>query len=80
MAKEETTILGNDIQLPEIHFESGYFATVFSLLDVAFGTFYMPERAMPALGITEPHYPTTWVGQTIYPFRIWARRLTARSG
>jgi sterol desaturase/sphingolipid hydroxylase (fatty acid hydroxylase superfamily) len=64
----------------EIEGSGSNFATVFSLLDVAFGTFYMPERAMPALGITEPHYPTTWVGQTIYPFRIWARRLTARSG
>ena len=36
--------------------------------------------AVPALGVTEPQYPTSWVGQTIYPFRVWARRMTARSG
>lgn len=64
----------------EVEGSGSNFATVFSLFDVAFGTFYMPKRAVPLLGITEPQFPTTWVGQTLYPFRIWARRLIARSG
>ncbi len=64
----------------EIEGTGSNFTTVFALIDVVFGTFYMPKRKVPALGITERPFPDTWVGQTLYPFRVWAGRLMARSG
>jgi sterol desaturase/sphingolipid hydroxylase (fatty acid hydroxylase superfamily) len=56
------------------------FATVFALYDRAFGTFYLPRRQIPPLGVTEPAFPTTWLGQVIYPFKVWANWLIARQG
>lgn len=50
------------------------FATIFSLFDLIFGTFHVPAGKVPDLGVSEPAFPRSWFGQTIYPFRIWARR------
>jgi sterol desaturase/sphingolipid hydroxylase (fatty acid hydroxylase superfamily) len=54
------------------------FASVFSIFDVIFGTFRMPDEALPALGVAERGYPSQWLGQTLYPFRVWTARLLAR--
>jgi sterol desaturase/sphingolipid hydroxylase (fatty acid hydroxylase superfamily) len=64
----------------EVEGSGANFTTVFSLIDVIFGTFYMPKRAIPALGIATRSFPTTWFGQTLYPFKVWAGRLIARLG
>ena len=64
----------------EVEGSGSNFTTVFALIDVVFGTFYMPKRDVPALGITEHAFPDTWVGQTLYPFKVWAGRLFARTG
>ena len=46
------------------------FAPVFSLWDVLFGTFYMPEGIVPAhYGVEDPAFPQGFLGQLIYPFR-----------
>jgi len=60
----------------EIEGTGSNFSTVFSLYDLVFGTFYMPPRQIPALGITERQFPETWLGQVLYPFRVWTRRMT----
>ncbi len=59
----------------EVEGSGSNFATVFALYDLAFRSFYMPPRAVPALGITEPRFPGTWLGQILYPFRVWAGRM-----
>jgi len=47
------------------------FASNFSLWDVLFGTFYMPEGKLPeTYGVKEPNFPTTFGGQLIYPFLV----------
>lgn len=51
------------------------FATVFSLFDVMFGTYRVPGRAVPPLGIDEPGFPGGWLGQTLWPLRCWAAAL-----
>nr|WP_281500710.1 sterol desaturase family protein [Kordiimonas marina] len=51
------------------------FASVFALYDVIFGTFYSPKHEAGALGVSDPAYPGTWWGQTLYPFRVWVRAL-----
>ena len=54
------------------------FASTFSIWDYLFGTFYMPEGKLPeAYGVDEPNYPTSWVGQMIYPFKAFTARLQA---
>jgi hypothetical protein len=46
------------------------FAPLFSLWDVLFGTFYMPERRVPAnYGIDDPSFPQSFIGQLVYPFQ-----------
>ena len=64
----------------EIEGTGSNFTTVFALIDVVFDTFYMPKRKVPALGITERPFPKTWVGQTLYPFKVWAGWMIARMG
>jgi len=64
----------------EVEGSGSNFTTVFALIDVVFGTFYMPRRDVPALGISEYKFPDTWLGQTLYPFKVWAGRLFARTG
>jgi sterol desaturase/sphingolipid hydroxylase (fatty acid hydroxylase superfamily) len=46
------------------------FASTFPVLDLLFGTFYMPERELPhAYGIADRAFPETFGGQLLYPFR-----------
>jgi sterol desaturase/sphingolipid hydroxylase (fatty acid hydroxylase superfamily) len=46
------------------------FAPLFSLWDVLFGTFYMPESQVPAhYGVDDPDLPEGFLGQLAYPFR-----------
>jgi len=46
------------------------FAATFPILDVLFGTFYMPENKLPAAyGIADRSFPPSFGQQMIYPFR-----------
>ncbi len=46
------------------------FAPTFPLLDIVFGTFYMPEGKMPEIyGNGDDHFPESFVGQMLYPFK-----------
>jgi sterol desaturase/sphingolipid hydroxylase (fatty acid hydroxylase superfamily) len=46
------------------------FAGTFPVIDLMFGTFYMPERELPdAYGIGDPQFPRSFGGQLLYPFR-----------
>jgi sterol desaturase/sphingolipid hydroxylase (fatty acid hydroxylase superfamily) len=46
------------------------FGSLLSVWDVLFGTFYMPERALPArYGIDDAQFPKGFLGQTVHPFR-----------
>ena len=49
------------------------FAPTFPLLDVAFGTFYMPEGKLPehygVIGVGGGKIPEDFIGQLIYPFK-----------
>jgi sterol desaturase/sphingolipid hydroxylase (fatty acid hydroxylase superfamily) len=46
------------------------FGSLLSLWDVLFGTFNMPEHALPAdYGIDDPQFPRGFLGQTVHPFR-----------
>jgi sterol desaturase/sphingolipid hydroxylase (fatty acid hydroxylase superfamily) len=46
------------------------FASTFPLLDVVFGTFYMPRGQMPErFGTGEPDFPDDFLGQLFYPLR-----------
>lgn len=45
------------------------FAATFPVLDVLFGTFYMPKGERPDhYGVAEPEYPTSFPGQLAHPF------------
>ena len=45
------------------------FAGTFPILDLLFGTFYMPRGALPdRYGIAERNYPTSFAGQFVHPF------------
>jgi sterol desaturase/sphingolipid hydroxylase (fatty acid hydroxylase superfamily) len=45
------------------------FAATFPILDVLFGTFYMPEGEIPDhYGIGEREFPTSFQGQLVHPF------------
>ncbi len=48
------------------------FSTLFALWDALFGTWYCPHRKVGALGIDDTGFPTSWAGQMVWPFRIWA--------
>ncbi|HLH98455.1 MAG TPA: sterol desaturase family protein [Xanthobacteraceae bacterium] len=46
------------------------YASTFPILDVLFGTFYMPENKLPALyGIADRAFPEGFGAQMLYPFR-----------
>jgi sterol desaturase/sphingolipid hydroxylase (fatty acid hydroxylase superfamily) len=46
------------------------FAPTFPVLDMIFGTFYMPHDAFPDnFGVDDPHFPKSIEQQLIYPFR-----------
>lgn len=46
------------------------FAPTFPLIDIVFGTFYMPEGELPKdYGIIGGKVPETFIGQLIYPFK-----------
>lgn len=46
------------------------FAPTFPLLDIVFGTFYMPEGKLPqTYGITGTHIPESFLGQMAWPFK-----------
>lgn len=49
------------------------FATIFAFYDVVFGTYHLPDEPVPLLGIDEPEFPKTWVGQFLFPFRRWVQ-------
>lgn len=54
------------------------FATVFSVFDRAFGTYYVPGLCNVPLGVTEDQYPGTGViRHLIHPFASWARSSAA---
>jgi sterol desaturase/sphingolipid hydroxylase (fatty acid hydroxylase superfamily) len=53
------------------------FATVFSIYDVMFGTFYCPKHRAKDLGVNGPDYPTSFIGQLWYPFDHWGRLVFA---
>jgi sterol desaturase/sphingolipid hydroxylase (fatty acid hydroxylase superfamily) len=46
------------------------FAPTLPILDVIFGTFYMPEGVLPdAFGVDDEHFPDSFLAQMFYPFR-----------
>jgi sterol desaturase/sphingolipid hydroxylase (fatty acid hydroxylase superfamily) len=46
------------------------FAPTFPVLDLMFGTFYMPKRGLPdAYGIADRQFPPSFARQLLYPFR-----------
>ncbi len=48
---------------------SSNFAGTFPLLDLIFGTFYMPTDELPdAYGVDDPYFPTSFIGQLRHPF------------
>lgn len=57
------------------------FAPTFPVLDMMFGTFYMPKGKLPeAFGADDPSIPEDFVGQMIYPFKkIRKKRSSAES-
>jgi len=55
------------------------FATVFALYDYMFGTWYYPHKDCGQLGIIDHEYPDHWLGQTLYPFKVWGKKLLSTS-
>lgn len=54
------------------------FASTFPVLDLLFGTFYMPEGVLPErFGNGDPDFPDDFVGQMIYPF-VPRRRISVQ--
>jgi sterol desaturase/sphingolipid hydroxylase (fatty acid hydroxylase superfamily) len=46
------------------------FASTFPVIDLIFGTFYMPKQALPAAyGVADPRFPGGFGAQMIYPFK-----------
>jgi sterol desaturase/sphingolipid hydroxylase (fatty acid hydroxylase superfamily) len=46
------------------------FAPTFPVLDLIFGTFYLPAAALPDnYGIADKNFPSTFGAQMVYPFR-----------
>jgi len=64
--------------LKEVEGSGNNFTTIFSIIDVVFGTFYLPKKELGALGVSEADFPTTWRGQFVYPFRVWGKALMVR--
>lgn len=49
---------------------SSNFAGTFPVIDLIFGTFYMPEKQLPdAYGIDDKNFPASFGAQIVYPFR-----------
>lgn len=49
---------------------SSNFAGTFPVIDLVFGTFYMPEKQLPdAYGIDDKNFPASFGAQIVYPFR-----------
>jgi sterol desaturase/sphingolipid hydroxylase (fatty acid hydroxylase superfamily) len=47
------------------------FASTFPILDILFGTFYMPKGELPdGYGIGEPEYPASFPAQLVHPFTL----------
>jgi sterol desaturase/sphingolipid hydroxylase (fatty acid hydroxylase superfamily) len=47
------------------------FAPTFPILDILFGTFYMPKGELPdRYGIGEPEYPRSFPAQLVHPFTL----------
>jgi len=46
------------------------FATIFSLYDVIFGTFYCPLNPAKQLGVSDINYPSGFVGQLNHPIKL----------
>ena len=47
------------------------FASTFPILDILFGTFYMPKGELPdRYGIGEPEYPASFPAQLVHPFTL----------
>jgi sterol desaturase/sphingolipid hydroxylase (fatty acid hydroxylase superfamily) len=56
------------------------FAATFPILDVIFGTYYMPAGELPSeFGSGEADFPVGFWGQLIHPFESPSRRLETRS-
>jgi sterol desaturase/sphingolipid hydroxylase (fatty acid hydroxylase superfamily) len=52
------------------------FATIFSVFDRAFGTYYVPGLCTVPLGVTEDQYPGKgMIRHLLHPFVAWARTL-----
>jgi sterol desaturase/sphingolipid hydroxylase (fatty acid hydroxylase superfamily) len=51
------------------------FATVFSLYDLVFGTFYCPKKSAENLGVDGEDYPASYIGQLFYPLKQWKCQL-----
>jgi sterol desaturase/sphingolipid hydroxylase (fatty acid hydroxylase superfamily) len=46
------------------------FAPTFPVLDLLFGTFYMPKQTLPdRYGIADKTFPANFCAQMLYPFR-----------
>lgn len=46
------------------------FAPTFPLIDVVFGSFYMPAGKIPSnFGVDDPHFPKAFEHQMLYPFK-----------
>jgi sterol desaturase/sphingolipid hydroxylase (fatty acid hydroxylase superfamily) len=54
------------------------FAPTFPVLDMMFGTYHMPKGRLPE-GYGAEGVPSNFVGQTIYPFKVIAERLSRRA-
>jgi sterol desaturase/sphingolipid hydroxylase (fatty acid hydroxylase superfamily) len=49
---------------------SSNFAPTFAIWDVLFGTFHMPKGRLPQeFGVDDHHFPQSYLGQMVYPFK-----------
>ena len=54
------------------------FASVFSIIDLAFGTYYVPGICNVPLGVTDDQYPGRGlIRHLVHPFVAWGRDLTS---
>jgi sterol desaturase/sphingolipid hydroxylase (fatty acid hydroxylase superfamily) len=57
------------------------FAPTFPLIDVIFGTFYMPKGVVPDhFGVDDPDYPQSFEQQLLYPFTGDKKAAEAKAG
>ena len=50
------------------------FAPTFPLIDIIFGTFYMPDRLPERYGVPGTNIPTGFIGQILWPFKEFSKR------